>query len=93
MALETSRVEPKDGFEWEKVNWTTPSISANPPCSYCDAEIPKDSAPFVIYGVNARWESTQATFCNTCADQWFGVKSYAPPPLEKPEGKEGPDDP
>ena len=61
---------PRPGFDWTAVGWGGPDEPAADTCSYCDAEIPEDDVPLILWNQDG-W---CARFCIACIQTWWGVK-------------------
>ncbi len=64
-----SLLTPRPGFNWQAVSWGGPDEPAAEDCSYCDAPIPDDSVPLILWN-NASW---CARFCEACQERWWGM--------------------
>jgi len=66
------QLQPKDGFDWNKVTWGRPDSVRSCLCSYCSAVIPEGAMPLIMW-TN---DSHAAQFCLACQKAWWGVMSF-----------------
>jgi hypothetical protein len=72
------KLEPKPGFDWNRVTWGRPDSVRLVLCSYCSASIPEDSVPLIMWQKNGR----AAQFCDNCQRHWWGMSSYDSPDID-----------
>jgi hypothetical protein len=53
------------------VSWGGPDEPASTTCSYCDAPIPDDDCPLILFN-DLGW---CARFCRACQVRWFGFQA------------------
>jgi hypothetical protein len=63
-------IRSRAGFNWTAVSWGGPDEPASDDCSYCEAPIPKDDVPLMIWTKDG-W---CARFCDGCQRTWFGME-------------------
>jgi hypothetical protein len=64
-----SVIAPREGFDWERVEWFSYLQSY---CSYCNQRLADTDAlfPLIMFHV----ADQTAVFCDECASHWFGVE-------------------
>jgi hypothetical protein len=66
---DSPRLRPNAGFQWMAVSWGGPDELVSDYCSYCDALIPDEDVPLIIWN-EAGW---MARFCDACQRRWWGL--------------------
>ena len=64
-------LRPSADFDWSAVSWGGPDEPAAEACSYCDAEIPEEDVPLILWN-DAGW---CARFCDACQRRWWGMQT------------------
>jgi hypothetical protein len=62
-------LRPREGFNWTAVSWGGPDEVVSETCSYCDAPIPEDDTPLILWNA----EGWCARFCLKCCADWWGL--------------------
>jgi hypothetical protein len=62
-------LRPSAGFNWTAVGWGGPDEPVSDTCSYCDAVIPEDDVPLIMWDANG-WT---AQFCDACQARYWDV--------------------
>ncbi len=65
-----SGLRPAPGFDWTAVSWGGPDERVSDACSYCDAPIPDEDMPLILWNADG-W---CARFCEACQERWWGVQ-------------------
>lgn len=73
--MASATLKPKNGFNWMAVSWGGPEEVVSEECSYCEAPIPENSCPLIMYNHDG-WT---ARFCRACQESWWGMKTFDPP--------------
>jgi hypothetical protein len=64
-------LRPAAGFDWTAVSWGGPDEPVSETCSYCDAALPEDGVPLMMWTPQG-W---CAQFCDACQRRWWHVHS------------------
>ena len=64
------KMVPASEFDWTLVSWGGPDEPPAEDCSYCDAPIPDESVPLMIFNP----EGWCARFCDKCQRLWWRVE-------------------
>ena len=64
-------LRPAPGFNSTAVSWRGPDEPASEVCSYCDAGIPEDDVPLILWNRDG-W---CARFCHDCQRRWWGLSA------------------
>jgi hypothetical protein len=72
---------PRHGFNWQAVSWGGPDEPVAEECSYCDAPIPDDGVPLILWNE----EGWCARFCDACQERWWGMT--VPEPFDDDYGE------
>ena len=64
------QLEPKPGFDWDRVTWGRPDSPRSALCSYCSAVIPEDCVPLIMWKADGH----AAQFCDDCQAKWWGMQ-------------------
>ena len=64
------QLEPKPGFDWDRVTWGRPDSPRSALCSYCSAVIREDEVPLIMW----KGDGHAAQFCDACMKQWWGMQ-------------------
>lgn len=65
-------LEPKEGFDWDRLTWGRPDSFVSVLCSYCSASIGDDDLPLRLW----RADGSAVQFCDDCQRRWWGMESY-----------------
>jgi hypothetical protein len=68
------KLEPKAGFDWDRVTWGRPDSPVSALCSYCSASIDEDDVPLRMWAYKA---GHAAQFCRQCQRRWWGMTDDA----------------
>jgi hypothetical protein len=77
--VEMEPIKPKDGFDWTRVVWLAFTPINGEVCSYCEAKIPDEDVPLMLWRTPAIvGDDTvfKATFCYACMKTWFGIETF-----------------
>lgn len=69
-------LRPRQSFDWTRVGWEGPDETPGETCSYCDAAIPEDAVPLILF----REDGWCARFCDACMQSEFGFAPLPPDP-------------
>lgn len=74
----SATLQPRPGFDWNKVNWGAPDQTRTDRCSYCGDPFPDDESDFcpLILGNREGWV---AEFCEHCQAAWWGTETFPEP--------------
>ncbi len=64
-------LEPKPGFDWDRLTWGRPDSVPSVLCSYCSASISDDDMPLRLW----RADGSAVQFCDDCQRRWWGLES------------------
>jgi hypothetical protein len=72
--MNKAELQPKDGFDWDKVTWGRPDSPPSVLCSYCSAVLPEDDGewadpPLMMWKADGH----AAQFCADCQWKWWGM--------------------
>lgn len=62
-------IEPRPGFDWDRVTWGRPDSVVSVLCSYCSASIGEDEIPLRVWTSDGH----AAQFCEACQERWWGL--------------------
>ena len=78
----SATLQPRPGFDWNKVNWGGPDQTRTDRCSYCGDPFPdeleSDFVPLMLWNR----EGWAAEFCEHCQAAWWGIETFPEPPDE-----------
>jgi hypothetical protein len=60
-------------FDWTAVSWGGPDQPAATECAVCDAPLPEDDVPLILWSRNG-WS---ARFCAACQQRFWGTSGTA----------------
>lgn len=66
-------LQPKEGFDWRKVQWGKPDEPRTQTCSYCGRPFPEDETANFIPLIIWKQDGHAAEFCEECQREWFGM--------------------
>lgn len=68
----TAKLEPKPGFDWNKVVWSKADVPPGALCSYCFSAIGEDDTPLRLWSP----AGDAAQFCDHCMERWWGMTVF-----------------
>jgi hypothetical protein len=75
-------LQPRPGFDWNKINWGAPDERRTDRCSYCGDSFPDDFDSDFIPLIMWNRQGWCAEFCDHCQAAWWGIQTFPEPPDE-----------
>jgi hypothetical protein len=79
MAAERPTLQPRPGFDWDRVHWHAKAEDEEH-CSYCGLAIPEETVPLRLFD---QQRDTAAVFCDECMVTWWGFEPRDVPLSER----------